>query len=400
MAKLFTWQRIKKYPNSGKVSRDIGKALDVSESFDTFMQLNTAEYTPIVEVKPYPTISNRRNRVVPEGGAVSIVDGEIEIDGTSQLTSLYTRDYGYYLSGLIGMPGIGVRIPNPDVGHYEFGYGDDEGNRFGIEVDNGQWYTFIESLGIRYYRMPRSQWLDPLDGTGPSGLSLDLSKFILRMPFGWYGYLSVLFKIAVADRENGDQLVTFDRSGQDQDSVSISQPDLPLFAEANGGVMYVGGRQYGVFGRYKPKYRTTVSSTVSKSVDTNWQPLVTLKSKTESNWSHVPVIVNQAIVSADADVEYAILIGGDLVGASFTNLNDIDPNETALLEDVSSTSITGGDMIDGNLVTVSGQGNVDDGSASEVLPQTIPPGTNITLVVRAFETTANVRGKLKIKEQF
>ena len=37
------------------------------QSIDAFNQVATAEYTPVIEVKPQPGFSNRREKVVPEG---------------------------------------------------------------------------------------------------------------------------------------------------------------------------------------------------------------------------------------------------------------------------------------------------------------------------------------------
>lgn len=385
---------------SNRVKADAAKRIrdsseHIEDTIDPFLNSRTAEYTPLVELKPLPGVSSLRNTIDPIAGAVSIVDGEIEIDGTAEKTTLYSRKRGRYLPGIIGLAGIGVRIPDPSTGHYEFGYGDAEGNRFGIEVDGGIWYTFIESNGNRYYRNPQSNWLDSVD-------EFDFTKgIILRLPFGWYGYLSVEFNIAYADRENGDKLVTVDRSGHDNTGVSIVQPDLPIFAEADGGVMYVGGRQYGVYGRYKPQFRITSSPSTSKTVTTE-EPIVSfqVKNGVETKWRGVQALLDGVSITSDTAAEWSIYIDGSLTGDSFGSISGIDATETALEIDTSATAITNGyraftDILSGGSIGTS------VGSASQELGEiNLPSGSVITLTARTLDTSSVITAVLRLKEEF
>jgi len=369
-------------------------------AFDVFNQLQVAEYTPMIERSPRPGFSVLRDRTVPAGETINIVNGELEVDGTAAKRALYTRKLGRYLPGLIAVPGLRFRVADPSTGHYEYGYGDEFGNRMGVEWDGGEVFTFVESAGDRYYRQPRSQWLDPLDGTGPSGVDVDINGLTLRMPFGWYGGLLVRFDFAVPDREAGDRLVTADRSSTDQlqDGVTLREPNLPIFAEADGGIGYVGGRQFGVYGRYNPEFRVTSTGNVQKSVGTTYEPVVSLKVKDDVAFRGVPVIVGGAGILASENTEWAIFIDPDLTGAEYGSISGVPDGETALEIDTSATALSGGYRVYSDTV-IGGQGN-RSGQGSVNLPDfNIPSDGIITLAARGINVTADVDATLRVLEE-
>lgn len=385
--------------DTGDIVNIADVARQLSAAVDPFSQIQVAEYTPIVERKPLPGASTLRDKVLG-AGTVTTEGGETVVNGSAGLTSIYTRDYGRYLPGLIGLPGIGVRIPDPDTGHYEYGYGNNDGNRFGLEWDDGEAFTFIESGGDRYYRKPRSEWIDPLDGTGPSGIALELRKgHILRMPFGWYGYLSVVWTIAVPG-EGGDRLVVVDISGGREDAVNIEQPDLPIFAEADGGILAVGGRQYGVYGRYAPKERVTSSRNVNKSVGSTFEPVVTYRVKDDTRWRGVPVLVSGVSMLSTENTEWALIVGATLTGASFGSFDGIPPDETALEIDTAATAYSGGVRIYSNNIP-SGQGNRPAADADAIPEINLPRELPVTLVARRIGTgSTTVNAILRAKEEW
>lgn len=380
-------------PINGFIINSKGEAVNRADlmqrqdsALTVFNQMQTAEYTPLVERKPLPTISKLRDKV--EGaGTVGVVSGEIQIDASAGLTAVYTRDYGRYLPGLISLAGISVRIPDVSTGHYEYGYGNGDGNRMGLEWDNGEPYTFIESAGQRWYRRPRSEWFDPLDGTGPSGFTLGSGGQVLRIPFGWYGYLSITWVVAFPSRD-GDQLVTIDRSDQRPDAVTIEQPDLPIFAEADGGVIYIGGRHFGVYGRYRPQFRITSSPNVQKTVDgTDFTPIMTYRTKADSIYRGVPVqLSGVGMLSADT-IEWALFVDTTLTGATFSDSPIASDGETALEMDLDATAMTGGvkifsDNLEGGRGGTVGADNVDQIDVN--IPRELP----VTLAARAVNVAS------------
>lgn len=395
-------------PITGKRITDRGTSVNIADvaerisaGLDTFDQLKTAEYTPIIERTPRPGFSNLRDRTVPIGAPVTLENGELVLDGTMEQRALYTRKRGRYLAGLIGVPGLRTRIGTPLVGHYEYGYGDEFGNRFGLEWDEGELFTFVESAGDRYYRKPRSEWLDPLDGTGPSGINADINGLTLRLPFGWYGGLSVEFAFAIPDRLGGDRLITADRSnaGNISEGVTIEEPNLPIFAEANGGIIYIGGRQYGVYGRYRPEFRTTASRNVQKTgVGTDFVPIVSLQVKDEIAFRGVPVILGGVGILSSENAEWAVFVDSHLTDDNFGSIDDVPDSETALQVDSSATAMSGGYRVYSDNVT-GGQGN-RVGERSVDLPDfNLPADGRVTLAARALADTTTINGVLRALEE-
>lgn len=391
-----------KLPGSGRIIREDGSAVNVAGVVDPFMHVQTAEYTPIVERKPLPGITPLRDRLVPEATAdIDVVNGLIEIDATAGLRAIYTKNYGRYLPGVIGLVGVGYLVDDPSTGHYEFGYGNDVGDRLGIELDNGEWYTFIESAGVRYWRNPRSNWIDPLDGTGPSGYTADLSRGVFRAPFGWYGFLSVGFVFVVPDRLRGDRMVLVDRNDQPESGPNIEQPDLPVFAEADGGVLRIGGRQYGVYGRYNPQFRATGTPIVTKTVGDAWEPIASLRVKMNSRWRGVPVSLMGVGMTSTENADWGIAYGGDLTGASWSTPPDVPSEETALEADTSATAVTLNYLAFSDVV-VGGSGNRSGANNIDLPDISVPREEVVTLVARAALAggTTEIRGVLRLLEEF
>jgi len=382
-----------------KVAIDPELSRAMLANINPFGESLSAEYTPIVERKPLPRLSVIRDRIVG-AGTVTIDNGEKLIDGTLGLTSLYTRDFGRYLPGVFGLAGIGINLADMGSGSAEFGYGNGAGNRMGMRRDtDGTLRTFVESDGVRYYDKPRSEWIDPLDGTGASGATVELERFVLRMVIGWYGYLSIAYYVAVHDRINGDRLYLIDRSEAPASGINIEQPDLPVFAEATGGQLRVGGMQYGVYGRYNPQFRITGEFASKASVGTTFVPLISYRVKQATNWRGVNVQLSGDTVLSTADADTAIIIGGTLTGASFGSLSGISADETALEVDTAATAISGGyraftDNVGG------GQGNQSGSRGTDIPSIQIPRDSIVTLAVRSLSATTDVRGTLRLKEEW
>jgi hypothetical protein len=89
-------------------------------------------------------------------------------------------------------------------------------------------------------RVARSAWRDKLDGTGPSGVTVDWAKFqVLRITFLWLGGTGVKFSIIV-----GHRLITFCQIELSNSitNVFILKPNQPIRYEirSTGGVASFG----------------------------------------------------------------------------------------------------------------------------------------------------------------
>ena len=370
---------------------------DISK--DSFGQLLTAEYTALVERKPFPGLSLQRDLVDPVSGNVTVTNGQLVIDGTAETTTVYTTEFGRYIPGLFGLLGVGYELPTPETGTYEFGYGDDSGNRIGMNVTSGTYSTFVESGGVRYYSKNRSDWLDPLDGTGPSGLDVDISRATFRAELGWYGTIPPKFYLVISTRDIGTKKILIDRGEQPSSGFVIEQPDLPIFCEATGGVLNVGGRQFGVLGRYTPNYRVTGGIGAKSSVGTTFVPLCSFRVKSAAEFQGVPVKISGVDLITLNDADMAIVIGGTLTGDAFGNVEGVDPTETALEFDNTATAISGG-YLTAPSVAAGGVGASLEGSNPSIPDLQIPQDQIVTLVTRAASGTSDMRGALRLLEEW
>lgn len=397
-------------PLTGRTIKEDGFTVNIADligklsyTANSFGEVRTTEYNPIFEIQPQPGVSRLRDTVVPDSefDNISVVNGEFVVDGTTTKLALYTRRRGIYTPGQLGVPGLRVRIEDPSAGTYEYGYGDGIGNRMALSWQNGTPYTVVESGGNRYYEKSRENWLDPLDGQGPSGASYDINGATFWMLFGWYGGLSVEFFLTIPDREKGDRTFLVDRSErQSITGVTIEQPNLPIFAEADGGKIYIGGRHYGVLGKYRPLYRITGNENVSKDVGTTFEPLVSMRVKSTAKWEGVPIGPSGMSILANGNAEFALYVDADLSGASFGSFTDIPATETALEVDTAATfGTTKGqrlfnDNVPGGSGVTSGQGTVD-------LPDLELPGDAIlTLAARGIGSSTTVNGILRLREKW
>ena len=243
----------------------------------------------------------------------------------------------------------------------------------------------------------------PAGRNRPERVDADLNGLTLRLPFGWYGGLSVEFAVAVPDREGGDKLITIDRSnpGNLAEGVTIEEPNLPIFAEADGGIVYVGGRQYGVYGRYRPEFRTTATRNVQKTdVGTEFVPIVSLRVKDEVAFRGVPVIIGGAGVLSTENIEWALFVDAELTGedVEFESIPDVPQSETALKQNTTATGFTGGYRVYSDNAA-GGQGNQPGEENANFPDFNIPSDGKITLAARALSGTTTVNGVLRVLEE-
>lgn len=199
---------------------------------------------------------------------------------------------------------------------------------------------------------------DKLDGTGTSGITLDLTKTqILFMDFEWLGVGSVRCGFIV----NGSFIVahTFHNSNI-QTSVYMTTAILPVRYEiTNTGtvasssamkqicssVMSEGG--YDSTSAEQIARRTSVLATIG----TTFLPLISIR--LNSSKLGAVVLLNKVLVlpTTTQNYEVALFKNATLTGASYTTgtFNNVD-------YDVASTAITSGTIVQTDFVTSSSQG--------------------------------------------
>ena len=162
----------------------------------------------------------------------------------------------------------------------------------------------------------------------------------------------------------------------------------------------MGGRQYSVYGRYIPSFRRTHESRIAlASVGTTFLPLITFKRK--AGFNGFPVKFHEIGLISTGNLIWEVRLSGSLTGASFGAVTNVPTTETALEVDISATGITGGQKIEGGLVTTSGSGgNQSGGASNDSFSIEIPETENVTLCVRTLTGTATVTSILGMEEEW
>lgn len=235
-------------------------------------------------------------------------------------------------------------------------------NGFYLEQDGANIYlvkrSYVSGLVVDT-RTPQSEWnRDKLDGTGPSGITLDLSKSqILFSEYEWLGVGSVIMGFVI----NGNPITVhqFDNANVNT-SVYMTTATLPVRYEIeNTGTTASSSTMKQICvtvlsnGGYEKKSvqniarRTTaVAATVAGTI----YPLVSIR--LASDRLNAVIIPSQYHLQpmSSGSYEYLLIRNGTLTGASY--------NTTAFPNvdfDVTATAITGGNIIEHGYFDASAQ---------------------------------------------
>lgn len=200
---------------------------------------------------------------------------------------------------------------------------------------------------------------DKLDGTGASGLTLDITKAqILYMDFEWLGVGSVRCGFVI----NGTFIVchTFNNANN-IDKVYMQTAILPIRYEIENtaatassstltqicsSVISEGGYDQKAIPQWARR------TTTLTGVTTTFVPIVSIRLKSTSLGAVVIPSVYHAIpINSTLDYEVVLVKNPTLTGASFTS------NSTNVELDVTATAMTGGTIVDLDYVSGSNQGS-------------------------------------------
>jgi hypothetical protein len=208
----------------------------------------------------------------------------------------------------------------------------------------------------------QSSWnLDALDGTGPSGITLDESKDNLyvidfqwlgagriRFGFDFNGHITYFHQILFANTET----VPFTTTG-----------DLPFRAEIFNTATATGANTFdftcvGITseGGFDPLgIPGSVQNTALRNVTTSNDPfpLISIRPRTSLNsitYRGVIAPKTFSLISEDATVRYELILNGILTGASFV---DVNTTNSGVQVDMSATAISSnsGLIVDSGFVT-------------------------------------------------
>lgn len=200
---------------------------------------------------------------------------------------------------------------------------------------------------------------DKLDGTGASGLTLDITKAqILYADFEWLGVGSVRCGFVI----NGEIIIchTFNNAN-DLDKVYMTTAILPVRYEientdntASSSTLTQICSTVISEGGYQQKTALTWArrTTVLTGVTTTFVPLVSIRLKSTSLGAVVlPSIFHAIPIGSTLDYELALVKNATLTGAAWSsNSNNVERDTTA-------TAMTGGTIVDLNYTAGSNQGS-------------------------------------------
>lgn len=211
--------------------------------------------------------------------------------------------------------------------------------------------------------IPQADWnVDKMDGTGPSGRVLDLTKNqILYMDFEWLGTGDVRCGFYV---DGSPQICHIFHNDNTQTAVYMQTAILPVRYEiTNTGttdsassmkqvcssVINMGGYQQTTVDHLAR--RTAVLSTIG----TTFLPLVSIRLNSAALGAVVLPNKIEVLPTTSQNYEIALVKNPTLTGASWASV----PSDPNVQFDVSSTAVSGGTIVYNNYTTASGSGGTN-----------------------------------------
>lgn len=208
--------------------------------------------------------------------------------------------------------------------------------------------------------VPQAEWnIDPMNGTGPSGRVLDLTKNqILYMDFEWLGTGDVRCGFYV---DGQAQICHIFHNDNTQTAVYMQTAILPVRYEITNtaatastsamkqicsSVQNMGG--YEQTGVDHVARRTAVLAAIS----TTFLPLISIRLNSSNLGAVVLPNKIQVLPTTSQNYEIALVKNPTLTGASWVSM----PSDPNVQYDVSATAVTGGTIVNNAYVTSSGSG--------------------------------------------
>lgn len=266
-------------------------------------------------------------------------------------------------------------------------------------------------------RTPQASWnVDRLDGTGPSGAVLDLTKFqVCVFDFGWLGAACVRWGFVV----DGRLVIVHEEFPSNSLTVPFMRhPSLPVRWEILGGVGAVIGfmsatcasvQSEGGFNTLGVQRSVSRGGTALTLAATTLRPLLSIRLR--SGYKRGMLSPESFSIlgngSSPEDYEVLLLVNAILTGATFTSPGTAGGGQCseAAEFDTAATAVSGGQAIDRQYGSAGG-GPSKSGSMGASLNSDIPLASNyagvadtLTLAVRPLGTSStNFYGSLVWRE--
>jgi hypothetical protein len=377
-----------------------------------FNEQLTAFRSSQMNFKPTWGISNQRYETTTTGTGATVgeLNGEFRLQtGTTatNISFIETNQRGQYQAGAMGQSGVGFRVPVLPTGtqYAKWGYSDFVNSGFYIGVDvTGIFVAYL--TGGAETKIYQTAWNgDKLDGTGASGLTLNLSNGgISQIDFTWYGYGDIMFSFLIFNPTTLETQKVKSHILKIDGSASIIDPNQPLKFEIGNGAssltdlsLYIGGHQFSIVDGFSNPQKRLVSELLTNyttATNTDWQPLLAFRKKATFNGrpNSINVNVEQFILAADGEAETRVTRGGATSNLVWATPTGITATETAIETKITTSGValtvsSDGIPIDYGYVEGS---NKSSGIFTQDISETLGADIEIILWVRRLSGTGAI----------
>lgn len=393
----------------------MGKEVIERARLGPFRERLVATKTILFDLKSVYGVSTLRDVTITEGsGAVTNAGGEFKLSTTANgadSATLESAEPGRYQPGTGAEAGIAVRRPTAPAGNQSllWGYFDGQnGLAFGEDATG---VFVLRRSGSTDHKTYQSSWnVDKLDGSGSSGLTLDMSDgTIFQIEWTWYGYGVINWEVVLEDSDGEQDVIVVHRE-RVEGSVSIENPNLPVSAKVdNGGDataldLFVGGRQFAVIGDHSPVRRVTSERRQNVTTGSAFEPFITFRRKAEFPSgvnNHVSVKVEGFDIISNVAAIFQIRVNASLTGASFGTPQEHSASETAVEADNSATALSGGEVIYQGLVD-GGSNRNSQGLTTQDFRFDFPAEQAVTFCMRKVSglADADISAVFRVREEW
>lgn len=319
---------------------------------DPFGDVRVCARTNIIDIKSTYGVSTLRDKVTTTaGGTFTATGSEFQLQtstGATDAVVVQTRECARYQAGFGAEQGMGIRIPASFAGQVAKWGLYDGTNGFYWQYDTDLSVNVIRAGVVTQVTRPNFN-IDTLDGKGPSGLVLDMTRGnIFKVLFAWYGFGAIVFLMAMTDSDGSQCIVPVHQQAQ-PGQTSVATPHLPIRIELKNNTatqattVYLSGRQFSIVGSYNPPERVTCCLLESAvTVPTSgFAPVMAIQRK--SGYSGTNCVLRGLEFMLDKnDGVYQIITNVTVTGGTWTTPSYLDSNETALQVNTTMTSHSGG----------------------------------------------------------
>lgn len=251
-------------------------------------------------------------------------------------------------------------------------------------------------------KVTQANWnLDKLDGTGKSGVILDLTKLqLLIIDYGWQaagsiriGFLINGETIYAHQFHNANVLaLPYFSRGSLPMRIEIENTGATSGASSLGTVCFVAMSESG----FNPQgiVRSSSTGNTLKTIGTTFVPLISLRLKTSALKHSLALISHSISLKTNDNVEFAIVKNSTLTGAAFASVAD----ESIAEADITASAATGGIFLHREFIFQAGNIATGFSSKSEVYNSlstnigSLLDGTSetISILARCFKGTADI----------